>query len=117
MSQAVAMCTLLSISAASPVGELKRSTAHVAELLDATVLVSSANMSAFTGFALAATKFVITFAQLYLGIFVLNAAIPHVVTAASHGQNGPVALGAGLMAGALAFQAWLSVAKPWAGHS
>ncbi len=129
MSQAVALCTLLGISAASPAGELKRSTAHIAELLDATVLVSSANISAFTGFALAATttwgyfhhwwvaaKFVITFSQLYLGIFVLSAAMPDVVTAASRGQDGfaaPVALGAGLMAGALAFQAWLSVAKPW----
>lgn len=35
---------------------------------------------------------------------------------ASRGQDGPVvsvAVGAGLMAGGLAFQAWLSVAKPW----
>lgn len=83
MSQAIVMCTLLGISAASPAGELKRASAHIAELLDVTVLTSSANMSAFTGFALAATttwgyfhhwwvatKFVITFAQLYLGIFV-----------------------------------------------
>lgn len=129
MSQAIVMCTLLGISAASPAGELKGASAHVAELLDVTVLTSSANMSAFTGFALAATttwgyfhhwwvatKFVITFGQLYLGIFVLSAAMPDVLTAASRGEDGPaasVALGAGLMAGALAFQAWLSVAKPW----
>ena len=93
------------------------------------MLVFSATTSALTGFMLAAmttwgffhhwwvtAKFVITFTQLYLGIFVLAAAMPDVVAAAANGHDGPagmVALGAALMAGALSFQAWLSIAKPW----
>lgn len=128
MSQVTALCTLLAVSMASPPGQLKHATVQVAELLDGTVLVLSANMSALTGFLLTAVttwgyfhhwwvtiKFVITFGQLFAGIFVLSAAMPELVAAAAAGNDGPIAsitLASGLMAGALAFQAWLSVAKP-----
>jgi hypothetical protein len=56
-------------------------------------------------------KFGITLVQLYPGIFVLSSAL----TEAADTARGSVGLvvGAGLMAGAIAFQAWLSVAKPW----
>ncbi len=107
MGQAAALCALLV-------------TAHpdAAKLLDETILVASANMSAFTGFALAAVttwgyflhwwvaiKFVVTISQLYVGIFVLSPAM----------EEGEPSLGyaAALMATALALQVWLSVSKPF----
>ncbi|MGQ0576964.1 MAG: hypothetical protein ACT4RN_22595 [Pseudonocardia sp.] len=129
LSQAAALAVLLGTSAAAPPGELKIATARVAELLDATVLVYSANVSAFTGFALAAmttwgyfhhwwvaAKFVVTFGQLYLGIFVLSATLHEVADAAAAGRDGPVGglvAASVLMASALAVQVWVSVAKPW----
>lgn len=129
MSQAVTLAVLLGLSLTSTTTPSRTAYAQVAERLDSTVLILSANASALTGFLLAATttwgyfrywwvtaKFLITFTQLYLGIFVLSAAMPDVVAAAetgAHGPTGRVAVGAGLMAGALAFQAWLSVTKPW----
>jgi hypothetical protein len=129
MSQALAMLVLLTLSAASPPGETKVAAAEMAELLDATVLVFSALVAAFTGFGLAAvtpwgyfhhwwvsTKFVLTLTQLSVGTLVLGQAMPGVVAAAHAGTDGPVlpvAVGIGLTAAALAFQAWVSVAKPW----
>lgn len=129
MSQAAALAVLLGTSAAAPPGELKVATALVAELLDGTVLVYSANVSAFTGFALSAmttwgyfhhwwvaTKFVVTFGQLYVGIFVLSSALHDTADAAALGQDGPaapMAVASVLMASAFAAQVWLSVAKPW----
>lgn len=128
MSQAVALAVLLGVGLQAP-APTRAAYAHAAELLDTTVLIFSANASALSGFLLAATttwgffqhwwvttKFVITFTQLYLGIFVLSASMPAVVAAAEAGTAGPtglVAAGAVLMASALGFQAWLSVAKPW----
>jgi hypothetical protein len=54
MSQTLGLLTLLTLSAASPPGETKVAAAEMAELLDGTVLVFSASISAFTGFGLAA---------------------------------------------------------------
>jgi hypothetical protein len=82
-----------------------------------------ANTSAFSGSMLCATtpwgyfrhwwvlaKFVITVSQLYIGVFILSGNLQEAV-------NGHVTawmpVGTGLMIGAIAFQAWLSVAKPW----
>lgn len=129
LSQALAMLVLLTLSAASPPGETKVAAAEMAELLDATVLVLSALVAAFTGFGLAAvttwgyfhhwwvsTKFVLTLTQLSVGTLVLGQAMPGVVAAAHAGTDGaalPVAVGLGLTATGLAFQAWVSVAKPW----
>ncbi|MEU7615670.1 hypothetical protein AB0B27_06140 [Micromonospora rifamycinica] len=115
------------------------SATSMAELLDGRLLAPLANASAFTGFMLAATtpwgffrhwwvlvKFVITLAQLYLGIFILSgvladtaaaarsaAAQGATVAVAGAGPALPVATGSALMAGAIAFQAWVSIAKPW----
>ncbi|MGY0499949.1 PDR/VanB family oxidoreductase [Nocardia sp. FBN12] len=129
LSQAAALSVLLLVSAISAPGERKTGTAAAAELLDQTVLVYSANTAAFTGLILAAVtawgyfhhwwvcvKFVLTIGQLYVGIFILSSAMHESVAAAEKGVDGSaVALGitGGVMAAVLAFQVWLSVAKPW----
>ncbi|CCH30286.1 hypothetical protein ABZ816_17610 [Actinosynnema sp. NPDC047251] len=91
----------------------------VALLIDVDVLQFMATTSAFTGLMLSGltpwgyfrhwwvlAKFVVTFSQLYVGIFVLS---PNL-----HAEGSPalMRLGSLLMAGALAGQVWLSVAKP-----
>lgn len=129
MSQAVTLATLLGVSQFEPAGAVKVATVEIAGLLDTKVLVLSANMSALTGLTLGATttwgffhhwwvtvKFVLTFGQLYAGIFVLSPVLPDAAAAARTGADGPagaIVVGGVLMAGALAFQAWVSVAKPW----
>jgi hypothetical protein len=96
---------------------------RMARVLDHDVLAIMANVSAFTGMMLSATtpwgyfrywwvltKFVITVSQLYLGIFVLS----HNLEAAADGHLSVwMLVGTALMIGAIAFQTWLSVAKPW----
>ncbi|MGI9003679.1 MAG: hypothetical protein ACR2GH_18840 [Pseudonocardia sp.] len=57
------------------------------------------------------TKFVITLAQLYLGIFVLSGTLDRTADSAA-GSPVLLVVGAGAMASALGFQAWLSIAKP-----
>lgn len=125
MSQAAALAVLLGTAAAVP--QARAGSTAAASLLDGTVLVYSANTSAFTGFALAAltgwgffhhwwvaVKFAITVGQLYLGIFVLSGRLHEI--ADSGGTSGDLvamAVTAALMAGAVAAQAWLSVVKPW----
>ncbi|WP_433272850.1 hypothetical protein ACQPZF_17495 [Actinosynnema sp. CS-041913] len=92
----------------------------VALRIDVDVLQFMATTSAFTGLALSGltpwgyfrhwwvlVKFVITFTQLYVGIFVLS---PNLHPA---GSPALMLLGSLLMASALAFQVWLSVAKPF----
>ena len=96
---------------------------EMARVLDHQVLAIMANTSAFTGMALSATtpwgyfrhwwvlaKFVITISQLYIGIFILSDNLQ----AATEGRvTAWMPVGTGLMVGAIAFQTWLSVAKPW----
>ncbi|WP_410668653.1 hypothetical protein [Amycolatopsis sp. cmx-4-68] len=113
MSQALALVVLMSSGAPA-----------TADRLDSVLLAPMANVSAFTGLLLAGatawgyfrhwwvlTKFVLTLVQLYAGIFLLSPALrdsAHTSTVAW-----PQIAGAALMASALAFQAWLSIAKPW----
>ncbi|MFD3748015.1 PDR/VanB family oxidoreductase [Nocardia sp. NPDC058633] len=129
LSQVAALTVLLLVSAVSPPGERKTASAITAELLDQTVLVHSANTAAFSGLILAAVttwgyfhhwwvcvKFVLTLGQLYVGIFILSAAMHDTVAAAEQGLDGPatpLGVTAGVMVAVLAFQVWLSVAKPW----
>jgi hypothetical protein len=96
---------------------------EAAHHLDTHLLAPLANTSAATGLVLSLgtawglavhrwvlTKLVITLVQLYLGIFVLSGALN---TAADTLRVSPVlVVGTALMAGAIAVQAWLSVAKP-----
>lgn len=124
MGQALALFTLLMISRTSEDGAIRVAATSMAHEIDMFLLAPLANASAFTGFMLAAAtawgftrhwwvlaKFAITLVQLYAGIFLLSGALQDSVGS----EPPPMALVAGtaLMASALAFQAWLSVAKPW----
>ncbi|MGW3967318.1 hypothetical protein ACWED2_46405 [Amycolatopsis sp. NPDC005003] len=113
MSQALALVVLTSSGAPA-----------MAERLDSVLLAPMANVSAFTGLLLAGatawgyfrhwwvlTKFALTLAQLYAGIFLLSRALRD--SADTSVVAWQQIAGASLMASALAFQAWLSVAKPW----
>ena len=117
MSQALAMAVLM----LSP-GDGGAVAAHV---LDTTVLVVSANVSAMSGFLLSATtpwgfflhwwvlvKFAITVSQLVVGIAVLSPALDSAARAREVASAGLLASTV-LMATLIAFQAWLSIAKPW----
>ncbi|MFE0751272.1 hypothetical protein [Gordonia sp. NPDC058843] len=96
-----------------------------AHVLDTTVLVVSANVSAMSGFLLSATtawgfflhwwvlvKFVITVGQLVVGIAVLS---PSLDAATRTGAEASVGLlvATVVMATLIGFQGWLSIAKPW----
>ena len=118
MAQALALFSLITYGLATP-GQ-QSAAMDMADRIDMTLLAQMANVSTFTGFMLAAAtawgffkhwwvlaKFTISTVQLYLGIFVLSPALRD-----GHASV-PMAVGAVLMAGAIAFQAWLSVAKPW----
>ena len=48
--------------------------------------------------------------QVYAGIFVLSPALTKSVTS---GPTLGLVVGTGLMAGAIAFQGWVSIRKPW----
>lgn len=124
MGQALALFTLLVISRTSEDGAIRVAATSMAHEIDTLLLAPLANASAFTGFMLAAAtawgftrhwwvlaKFAITLVQLYAGIFLLSGALRDSV-----GSDPPplaLVVGTVLMASALAFQAWLSVAKPW----
>lgn len=128
MSQALALCTLLLVGVGSD-AEVRLSAFSMAEVLDERLLAHLANASAFTGLMLSGltpwgyfrywwvlVKFVITITQLYVGIFVLGPNLAVTVHAAESGHDGPAVpmiLASLLMASAIAFQAYLSVAKPW----
>ena len=129
MSQALALLALLitGMSAGDPTVRL--SAYSMAEVLDREVLLYMANASIFSGLMLSAltpwgyfrywwvlAKFVITLSQLYVGIFVLSPRLTALAQAAEQGLAGSpffLIVGSLLMASAIAFQAWLSVAKPW----
>jgi hypothetical protein len=112
MSQALALVVLMSSGAPT-----------MADRLDSVLLAPMANVSAFTGLLLAGatawgcfrhwwvlTKFALTLVQLYAGIFLLSPALRE--SADTSVVAWPQIAGASLMASALAFQAWLSIAKP-----
>ncbi|MFD9960436.1 DUF2269 family protein [Amycolatopsis sp. NPDC058986] len=129
IGEALALMTLLVLGATTDDPRVRVSATSMAHVLDTTLLAPMANAAAFTGILLAAstawgffrhwwvlTKFVLTLAQLYAGIFLLSGALRDSVEAARAGAPVPIGwpliAGTALMAGVLAFQAWLSVAKP-----
>lgn len=128
MSQAAALAVLLFTAIGPASVSVRVGAATSAKLLDATLLVYSANIATATGLLLAATtswgfwlhrwvaiKLVLTTGQLYVGIGILSPRMDAAVTTvASGGSAGVAGLGAAatLMAGAFAVQVWLSVAKP-----
>jgi hypothetical protein len=122
MSQALALMVLMLLTLTRPA--VAPAATSMAEELDSVLLAPMANVSAFTGLLLAGatawgffrhwwvlTKFVLTLVQLYAGIFLLSPALRESAGTAT-GTWLQVA-GTALKASALAFQAWLSVAKPW----
>ncbi|MEV6829816.1 hypothetical protein [Amycolatopsis sp. NPDC051102] len=121
MSQALALVVLMSLALTSP-AQAPAATS-MADRLDSVLLAPMANASAFTGLLLAGatawgffrhwwvlTKFGLTFVQLYAGIFLLSPALRASADTAT--ATWAQVAGTALMASALAFQAWLSVAKP-----
>jgi hypothetical protein len=114
MSLALCLCILLVLGTPGAL--------DAAQVLDESLLQHLATSAAFSGLMLAAltpwgyfrywwvlTKFAITLTQLYMGIFVLG---PRLATAHA-GDTFVLLASSALMASAIAFQAWLSVAKPW----
>ncbi|MEU8638687.1 hypothetical protein AB0C38_41425 [Amycolatopsis sp. NPDC048633] len=119
MSQALALVVLMSLALTDPVP----AATAMADRLDSVLLAPMANVSAFTGLLLAGatawgyfrywwvlTKFALTFIQLYAGIFLLSPALRASVDTGT--ATWAQIAGASLMASALSFQAWLSIAKP-----
>ncbi|OLT40610.1 hypothetical protein BJF85_05515 [Saccharomonospora sp. CUA-673] len=129
MAQALALLTLLAVGFASADQDVRIAATSMAHVLDTSLLAPLANASAFTGFLLSATtawgffrhwwvvaKFVLTIAALNVGIFVLSANLNDAAADAEAGAvvaNPALLVGSALMAASIAFQAWLSVAKPW----
>jgi hypothetical protein len=123
MAQAMTLCVLLSVGLGAEDDSVRDAATSMAAAVDARLLAPMADASAFTGIMLAAatpwgffrhwwvfTKFTITLVQLFLGIFLLSPVLAHSVIA---GPSLRQVVGTALMAGAIAFQGWLSVAKPW----
>jgi hypothetical protein len=129
MGQALAIFALVAIGLASDDPDTRLSAYSMAQVVDGYVLVYLANAAAFSGLMLCAltpwgyfrhwwvlTKFAITIAQLYLGIFLLGPHLDAAVREAGRGGPDPAqwpAAGAAFMASAIAFQAWISLTKPW----
>ncbi|MFI5590792.1 hypothetical protein ACIA5G_37490 [Amycolatopsis sp. NPDC051758] len=120
MSQALALVVLMSLALTAP----SPAATSMADRLDSVLLAPMANVSAFTGLLLAGatawgytrywwvlTKFALTLIQLYAGIFLLSPALRD--SADTGSASWAQIAGASLMASALSFQAWLSIAKPW----
>ena len=125
MSQAIALFALLSYGLNADRPATRHSAYTMAEVLDTHVLLYLANGSAFTGLMLAAltpwgyfrywwvlVKFAITVSQLTLGIVLLSPALA-AAAAGRETQIGRLTAASLLMVSAIAFQAWISVAKPW----
>lgn len=126
MAQALVLFTLLATGFTSDDPVIRASATSMAHVVDTELLAPSANAAAFTGLMLAAStawgffrswwvlvKFVITIVQLYAGIFVLSEALRAASAQGDRIPPLPLLVGTALMASAIAFQAWLSVAKPW----
>ncbi|MDQ0364870.1 hypothetical protein [Catenuloplanes indicus] len=123
MAQAMALCVMLSTGLATDDPAVRAASTTMSLATDARLLAPMADVSAFTGIMLSAAtpwgffrhrwvlvKFVITLVQLYAGIFLLS---PQLQQSAVTGPVPAQVVATALMASAIAFQAWLSVAKPW----
>jgi hypothetical protein len=124
MAQVMTLCLLLSVGLVADGAPTRDAAVAMALAVDGRLVGPMADASAFTGIMLAAAtpwgffvhrwvlvKFLITLVQLHLGIFLLSPALHE---AATRGPGPAQVGGSALMAGAIAFQGWLSVTKPWA---
>ena len=128
-SQALALLALLLTGMSASSTEVQHSAYSMAQVLDKEVLMHMANAAIFSGLMLSAltpwgyfqywwvvTKFVITITQLYVAIFLLSPTLDAMAEAAAQGEaDSPhfLIIGTIVMASAIDFQAWMSVAKPW----
>jgi hypothetical protein len=123
MAQAMSLCVLLSVGFAAHNVVARDAATAMAHALDGRLVGPMADASVFTGVMLGAAtawgifrnwwvfiKFAISMVQFVLAIFVLSPALD---TAVTNGPGAAQIVGSGLMASAIAFQGWLSIAKPW----
>ncbi|WP_306204178.1 hypothetical protein [Actinoplanes sp. RD1] len=123
MAQALALCVMLATGLASGDPVTRQASTTMALATDGRLLGPMADASAYTGIMLAAgtawgffrfwwvaAKLGITVVQLFAGIFLLS---PQLQASAVAGPRPLQVVATALMASAIAFQAWLSVAKPW----
>lgn len=121
MAQAMTLCLLMAVALADR--ESTGAAGAMALAVDGRLVGPMADASAFTGIMLAAAtpwgffvhrwvlvKFVITLVQLFAGIFLLS---PALAASVRDGPHPAQLAGSALMAGAIAYQGWLSVTKPW----
>jgi hypothetical protein len=125
MTLALVLFALLFLAATTTDPAIRSGATVMAHYLDVVLLAPLGNTSAATGLMLSLgtpwglthhrwvlTKFAITLVQLYAGIFLLSPVLNTVVDAPGDGPPPALLLGTVAMAGAIAFQAWLSVTKP-----
>ncbi|MFG1918382.1 hypothetical protein [Micromonospora sp. NPDC048898] len=123
MAQAMALCVLLAVGLATDDVVVRDAATAMAHRIDGRLLAPMAGVSVCTGIVLAAatpwgfflhwwvlTKFTISMIQVYAGIFVLSPALTGSLTG---GPSLGLVIGTALMAGAIAFQGWVSIRKPW----
>lgn len=123
MSMALVLFVLLHLALTGPRADALAAAA-TAHHIDSVLLAPLANASAATGLLLGVgtawglarhrwvlIKLLITLVQLYVGIFVLSPALGALATTGTAPPL-PLVVGTAAMAGAIAFQGWLSVAKP-----
>ncbi|MDD7940193.1 hypothetical protein PHK61_17355 [Actinomycetospora lutea] len=123
MSGAAALAILLGLSRSDPA--VAGAAVGAARHLDVYLLAVAANASTTTGLVLAwttawglvhhwwvAVKAAITLAALWVGIAILSPVLDELAAGGTPAPAAQVA-GAAAMASAVAFQAWVSVAKPW----
>jgi uncharacterized membrane protein len=124
MTLALVLVALLYLATAATDPDTVAPAITMAHYLDRVLLAPLGNASAATGIMLGLgtawglahhrwvlAKFAITFVQFYAGIFLLSGALAELADAPRTPSPLLVA-GTAAMAGAIAFQAWLSVAKP-----
>jgi len=129
MAEALTLFTLMAVGSGGDPGQ-RASALSMAHVVDHHLLAPAANASLFTGVLLAGAtswgyfrhwwmfaKFAITIVQFNAAIILLSPALGEAEAAARAGDPSPapwpLIAGTALMASAIAFQAWLSVAKPW----
>lgn len=124
MALAASLAALLALATADPAA--RGPALLAADHLDAVLLAPLAVGSALTGIVLAAAtpygffhhwwvtvKFAITLVQLYLGIFLLSGMLGDAHADPASAPPATLLVTTLLMASAIAFQAWASIAKPW----
>ncbi|MEQ3551192.1 hypothetical protein WIS52_11990 [Pseudonocardia nematodicida] len=126
MALAASLSASLALAVTTDDPALRHGVLLTAHHLDGVLLAPLAAGSALTGIVLAAAtpfgffhhwwvavKFAITLVQLYVGIFVLSSALGDALADPAAAPTGSLVAASALMASAIAFQAWVSIDKPW----